>query len=111
MIRRSTELGYVIIDVPDSDQKRHSCGFRLFGYRLFGSDGAIGARQFLIIQCQMALDPDAEDCFVDHHGGADVKQVVVAVDRQVESPVFPLETTTYGRRHYIFILLITLLHN
>jgi hypothetical protein len=38
----------------------------------------------------MALDPDAENCFVDHHAGTDVKQVVHALDRQVESPVFPL---------------------
>lgn len=81
----------MIIDVTDSDQKRHSGGFGLFGYRLRGCNGAIGAPQFLIVQCQMALDPDAEHCFVDHHAGADVKQVVVAVDRQVKSPVFPLQ--------------------
>lgn len=90
LIRWPTELGYVIIDVTDPDQERHCSGFGLLGYRFLGRDGAIGAPQFLIVQCQMALDPDAENCFVDHHAGTDVKQVVHALDRQVESPVFPL---------------------
>lgn len=84
----------MIIDVTDPDQDGRCGGFGLLGHRFLGRDGAIGAPQFLIVQCQMALDPDAENGFVDHHAGTDVKQVIGAVDRQVESPVLPLETHT-----------------
>jgi len=108
LIGWTAELGYVIVDVTDPDQERHCSGFGLLGHRFLGRDGAICAPQFLIVQCQMALDPDAENCFVDHHARADVKQVVRAVDRQVESPVLPLENITHGKpRHYIFIPSIT----
>lgn len=95
----------MIIDVTDPDQDGRCGGFGLLGHRFLGRDGAIGAPQFLIVQCQMALDPDAENGFVDHHAGTDVKQVIGAVDRQVESPVLPLDNTytTSGKRHYIFL--------
>lgn len=97
-------MGYVIIDVTDPDQDGRCGGFGLLGYRFLGRDGAIGAPQFLIVQCQMALDPDAENGFVDHHAGTDVKQVIGAVDRQVESPVLPLETHIQHQASVIIFL-------
>ena len=63
----------MIVDVTNTNSDGHAGGFGFFGYGFFGHNRAIGPLQFLIVQCQMALDPDAEESLVDHHAGTDVK--------------------------------------
>lgn len=80
----------VIVDITNEDRDGHSGGFGLSSDRFLGRDGTIGPRQFLVVQHQMALDPDAENSLVDHDSGTDVKHIVCTLKSQVESSVLPL---------------------